>query len=216
MGFAQKAETNILSKIKELEKKSDSIHKEVAVIKTILKNQLSFEEEIKKKNDEINNLKSINEVLQQELNNQEKNKAETQQKIAELENLLKERDFNIALLANGVVYDKYDADRVKSALERFNTMYNPKSKEEYGKLKDLLEKYGEYSKKIDEIINQAKEDRKSKPIEFNKEKWIDKIKQTEYYKKVYPEKSKEGGWYSPYLNDLIDSIEKNGFKKASF
>lgn len=137
----------------------------------------------------------------------DKQKIEAQKAIIKrLEERLVFADTIIARLSNDCLRQKYEAGKVANAISNFEHMYSVELKSNFQQLKVLLSDYGKYTKEIETIFLEAKNDKAlSNPFTGQKQAltYIDKIKSTSYYKNVY-----DDNWTIPYLNTVIDkSIE---------
>lgn len=127
-------------------------------------------------------------------------------KIERLNSYLLFADTIVARLSNDCLRKKYDQNRVNQATENFEKMYSPELKSKFGRLKFLLNEYGMFTQELNAIFIEAKNDKGlGNPFTGQKQAltYIDKIKNTRYYKEVYSE-----NWTIPYLNNLIDKCFK--------
>ena len=127
-------------------------------------------------------------------------------KIERLNSYLLFADTIVARLSNDCLRKKYDQNRVNLAMENFEKMYYPELKSKFGRLKFLLNEYGMFTQELNAIFIEAKNDKGlGNPFTGQKQAltYIDKIKNTRYYKEVYSE-----NWTIPYLNNLIDKCFK--------
>lgn len=123
-------------------------------------------------------------------------------KIEKLNSYLLFADTIVARLSNDCLRKKYDPYRVNQAVENFEKMYSPELKSKFGRLKFLLKEYGKFTQEIVAIFEEAHKDKglgnpftgKTQALTY-----IDKIKNTHYYREVYSD-----NWTIPYLNNLID------------
>ena len=123
-------------------------------------------------------------------------------KIERLNSYLLFADTIVARLSNDCLRKKYDQNRVNQATENFEKMYSPELKSKFGRLKFLLNEYGMFTQELNAIFIEAKNDKGlGNPFTGQKQAltYIDKIKNTRYYREVYSE-----NWTIPYLNNLID------------
>ena len=123
-------------------------------------------------------------------------------KIERLNSYLLFADTIVARLSNDCLRKKYDQNRVNQATENFEKMYSPELKSKFGRLKFLLNEYGMFTQELNAIFIEAKNDKGlGNPFTGQKQAltYIDKIKNTRYYRDVYSE-----NWTIPYLNNLID------------
>lgn len=123
-------------------------------------------------------------------------------KIERLNSYLLFADTIVARLSNDCLRKKYDQNRVNQATENFEKMYSPELKSKFGRLKFLLNEYGKFTQELNAIFIEAKNDKGlGNPFTGQKQAltYINKIKNTRYYREVYSE-----NWTIPYLNNLID------------
>jgi len=123
-------------------------------------------------------------------------------KIERLNNYLLFADTIVARLSNDCLRKKYDQNRVNQALVNFEKMYSPELKSKFGRLKFLLNEYGKFTQELVAIFIEAQNDKGlGNPFTGQKQAltYIDKIKNTRYYREVYSD-----NWTIPYLNILID------------
>lgn len=123
-------------------------------------------------------------------------------KIERLNSYLLFADTIVARLSNDCLRKKYDQNRVNQATENFEKMYSPELKSKFGRLKFLLNEYGKFTQELNAISIEAKNDKGlGNPFTGQKQAltYINKIKNTRYYREVYSE-----NWTIPYLNNLID------------
>ena len=123
-------------------------------------------------------------------------------KIERLNNYLLFADTIVARLSNDCLRKKYDQSRVNQALVNFEKMYSPELKSKFGRLKFLLNEYGKFTRELVAIFIEAQNDKGlGNPFTGQKQAltYIDKIKNTRYYREVYSD-----NWTIPYLNILID------------
>ena len=127
-------------------------------------------------------------------------------KIERLNSYLLFADTIVARLSNDCLRKKYDQNRVNQATENFEKMYSPELKSKFGRLKFLLNEYGKFTQELNAIFIEAQNDKGlGNPFTGQKQAltYIDKIKNTRYYRDVYSE-----NWTIPYLNNLIDKCFK--------
>lgn len=123
-------------------------------------------------------------------------------KIERLNNYLLFADTIVARLSNDCLRKKYDQSRVNQALVNFEKMYSPELKSKFGRLKFLLNEYGKFTQELVAIFIEAQNEKGlGNPFTGQKQAltYIDKIKNTRYYREVYSD-----NWTIPYLNILID------------
>ena len=125
-----------------------------------------------------------------------------EKKIERLKNYLLFADTIVARLSNDCLRKKYDPNRVNQAVGNFEKMYSPELKSKFGRLKFLLNEYGKFTQELVTIFIEAQNDKGlGNPFTGQKQAltYIDKIKNTRYYREVYSD-----NWTIPYLNNLID------------
>lgn len=123
-------------------------------------------------------------------------------KIERLNSYLLFADTIVARLSNDCLRKKYDQNWVNLAMENFEKMYSPELKSKFVRLKFLLNEYGKFTQELNAIFVEAQNDKGlGNPFTGQKQAltYIDKIKNTRYYREVYSE-----NWTIPYLNNLID------------
>lgn len=123
-------------------------------------------------------------------------------KIERLNSYLLFADTVVARLSNDCLRKKYDQNRVYQAVENFEKMYSPELKSKFGRLKFLLNEYGKFTQELIAIFVEAQNDKGlGNPFTGQRQAltYIDKIKNTRYYREVYSD-----NWTIPYLNNLID------------
>ena len=123
-------------------------------------------------------------------------------KIERLNSYLLFADTIVARLSDDCLRKKYDQNRVNQAMENFEKMYSPELKSKFGRLRFLLNEYGKFTQELNAIFIEAQNDKGlGNPFTGQKQAltYIDKIKNTRYYRDVYSE-----NWTIPYLNNLID------------
>ena len=123
-------------------------------------------------------------------------------KIERLNSYLLFADTIVARLSNDCLRKKYDQNRVNLAMENFEKMYSPELKSKFVRLKFLLNEYGKFTQELNAIFVEAQNDKGlGNPFTGQKQAltYINKIKNTRYYREVYSE-----NWTIPYLNNLID------------
>ena len=123
-------------------------------------------------------------------------------KIERLNSYLLFADTIVARLSNDCLRKKYEQNRVNQAMENFEKMYSPELKSKFGRLRFLLNEYGKFTQELNAIFIEAKNDKGlGNPFTGQKQAltYINKIKNTRYYREVYSE-----NWTIPYLNNLID------------
>ena len=123
-------------------------------------------------------------------------------KIERLNSYLLFADTIVARLSNDCLRKKYEQNRVNQAMENFEKMYSPELKSKFGRLRFLLNEYGKFTQELNAIFIEAQNDKGlGNPFTGQKQAltYINKIKNTRYYREVYSE-----NWTIPYLNNLID------------
>ena len=111
-------------------------------------------------------------------------------------------DTIVSRLSYDCLRKKYNVTQVNQAIKNFEQMYSPELKIKFGRLKFLLTEYGKYTNELVTIFEEAQHDKAlGNPFTGQKQaqSYIDKIKNTRYYKDVYND-----DWTIPYLNNLID------------
>ena len=167
---------------------------------------VELQKKIKELTDKVNTLtESENNLKGKQFD--DKQKIEAQEIIIKrLEQRLVFADSIVARLSNDCLRQKYDAWKVANAISNFDRMYSVELKSKCYQLKVLLSEYGKYTQEIENIFLEAQNDKAiGNPFTGQKQAltYIDKIKATSYYIKVYDE-----NWTIPYLNTVIDkSIE---------
>lgn len=167
---------------------------------------VELQKKIKELTDKVNTLtESENNLKGKQFD--DKQKIEAQEIIIKrLEQRLVFADSIVARLSNDCLRQKYDAGKVANAISNFDRMYSVELKSKFCQLKVLLSEYGKYTQEIENIFLEAQNDKAiGNPFTGQKQAltYIDKIKATSYYIKVYDE-----NWTIPYLNTVIDkSIE---------
>ena len=167
---------------------------------------VELQKKIKELTDKVNTLtESENNLKGKQFD--DKQKIEAQEIIIKrLEQRLVFADSIVARLSNDCLRQKYDAWKVANAISNFDRMYSVELKSKFYQLKVLLSEYGKYTQEIENIFLEAQNDKAiGNPFTGQKQAltYIDKIKATSYYIKVYDE-----NWTIPYLNTVIDkSIE---------
>ena len=127
---------------------------------------------------------------------------EQKKEIEKLNNKLLFADTIIARLSNDCLRKKYDAVKVRQAILNFEQMHSPELKSKFGRLKFLLNEYSKYNQELVNIFIEAQNDKTlGNPFTGQKRAltYIDKIKNTNYYRDVY-----SNNWTIPYLNRIID------------
>lgn len=125
-----------------------------------------------------------------------------EKKIERLNSYLLFADTIVARLSNDCLRKKYDQNRVNQAMGNFEKMYSPELKSKFGRLKFLLNEYGKFTQELVTIFIEAQNNKElGNPFTGQKQAltYIEKIKNTRYYREVYND-----NWTIPYLNNLID------------
>lgn len=162
----------------------------------------SLQQEICRLNGLIEQYKLSETTLKGKLYNYEQTINVQNKKIEKLNDYLIFADTIIARLSNDCLRKKYDPIRVNQAVRNFEQMYSSELKVKFGRLKFLLNEYGKYTQEFVAIFREAQNDKTlGNPFIGQKQalSYIDKIKNTRYYREVYSE-----NWTIPYLNNLID------------
>ena len=162
----------------------------------------SLQQEMSRLNGLIEQYKQSETSLNGKLYDYEQTIKVQNKKIERLNNYLLFADTIVARLSNDCLRKKYDPIRVNQAVENFEKMYSPELKSKFGRLKFLLNEYGNYTQELVAIFKEAQNDKGlGNPFTGQKQAltYIDKIKNTRYYQDVYSD-----NWTIPYLNNLID------------
>lgn len=162
----------------------------------------SLQHEIDRLKDLIAQYKQSETSLNGKLYDYEQTIKVQNKRIERLNSYLLFADTIVARLSNDCLRKKYDQNRVNQATENFEKMYSPELKSKFGRLKFLLNEYGKFTQELNAIFIEAKNDKGlGNPFTGQKQAltYIDKIKNTRYYREVYSE-----NWTIPYLNNLID------------
>lgn len=162
----------------------------------------SLQQEMSRLNGLIEQYKQSETSLNGKLYDYEQTIKVQNKKIERLNNYLLFADTIVARLSNDCLRKKYDPIRVNQAVENFEKMYSPELKSKFGRLKFLLNEYGNYTQELVAIFKEAQNDKGlGNPFTGQKQAltYIDKIKNTRYYRDVYSD-----NWTIPYLNNLID------------
>ena len=162
----------------------------------------SLQHEIERLNGLIAQYKQSETSLNGKLYDYEQTISVQEKKIERLNSYLHFADTIVARLSNDCLRKKYDQSRVNQAVENFEKMYSPELKSNFGRLKFLLNEYGKFTQELVAIFIEAQNDKGlGNPFTGQKQAltYIDKIKNTRYYREVYSD-----NWTIPYLNNLID------------
>jgi hypothetical protein len=162
----------------------------------------SLQHEIERLNGLIAQYKRSETSLNGKLYDYEQTIKAQSKKIERLNSYLLFADTIVARLSNDCLRKKYDQNRVNLAMENFEKMYSPELKSKFVRLKFLLNEYGKFTQELNAIFVEAQNDKGlGNPFTGQKQAltYIDKIKNTRYYREVYSE-----NWTIPYLNNLID------------
>mgnify|MGYP004686290203 CR=1 FL=1 len=188
----------------------DTVSVDVQEIRDTVEEQtidvVELQKKIKELTDKVNTLtESENNLKGKQFD--DKQKIDAQEIIIKrLEQRLVFADSIVARLSNDCLRQKYDAGKVANAISNFDRMYSVELKSKFYQLKVLLSEYGKYTQEIENIFLEAQNDKAiGNPFTGQKQAltYIDKIKATSYYIKVY-----DNNWTIPYLNTVIDkSIE---------
>lgn len=142
--------------------------------------------------DKVDSLKNRVEVL---------DKSSQEKEIERLKSRLVFADLIIARLSNDCLRKKYSKEHVDEAIENFEHMYSPQLKKHFIRLKELLVGYGEYSAEIENILAEAQNDKDLRNLFIYEKivaKYVNRIKQTRYYKECY-----NSNWTIMYLDEVI-------------
>lgn len=162
----------------------------------------SLQHEINRLNGIIEQYKDSKTTLKGKLFECEQTINDQNKKIERLNKYLLFADTIVARLSNDCLRKKYDPTRVNQAVRNFEQMHSPELKSKFGRLKFLLNEYGKFTQELVDIFIEAQNDKGlGNPFTGQKQAltYIDKIKNTRYYREVYSE-----NWTIPYLNNLID------------
>lgn len=162
----------------------------------------SLQHEINRLNGIIEQYKDSETTLKGKLFECEQTINDQNKKIERLNKYLLFADTIVARLSNDCLRKKYDPTRVNQAVRNFEQMHSPELKSKFGRLKFLLNEYGKFTQELVDIFIEAQNDKGlGNPFTGQKQAltYIDKIKNTRYYREVYSE-----NWTIPYLNNLID------------
>lgn len=162
----------------------------------------SLQQEIDRLKAQIEQYKQSEASLNGKLYDYEQTINLQKEKIERLNNYLLFADTIVARLSNDCLRKKYDQSRVNQAVENFEKMYSPELKSKFGRLKFLLNEYAKFTQELVTIFTEAQNDKGlGNPFTGQKQAltYIEKIKNTRYYREVYNE-----NWTIPYLNNFID------------
>ena len=163
----------------------------------------SIQKEISRLKGLINQYKQSEASLNGKLYDYEQTIKVQNKKIERLNSYLLFADTIVARLSNDCLRKKYDQARVNQAVANFEKMYSSELKSKFGRLKFLLNEYDKFTQELVAIFIEAQNDKKELGNPFTGQKraltYIDKIKDTRYYREVYSD-----NWTIPYLNNLID------------
>lgn len=115
-------------------------------------------------------------------------------------------DETSAKYANGRLYFKYDAERIKGCLKDYEQLKTQSVKEKFKQLPDLLRNYGNFSEQLKNLLSSAQNDPDRKvrnKAEEYKSKYANEIRTSFYYTNYYAKKN-SGTWSIPYLNNIIE------------
>ena len=166
----------------------------------------SLQQEISRLKGQIESHEQLEDSLKRALYEREQTIRNQKDSINALNHYLIFADSIVARLSNDCLRMKYDLTQVNQAVENFEQMYSPELKSKFGRLKFLLNEYGKYTQELVDIFMEAQNDKElSNPFTGQKQAltYIDKIKNTRYYRDVYND-----NWTIPYLNHLIDNCFK--------
>lgn len=128
---------------------------------------------------------------------------ETDSKLREMQASMDETS---AKYANGRLYFKFDAKRIKDCLADYEQLKTQSVKEKFKQLPDLLKNYDNFSKKLKSLLLSAQNDPDRKvrnKAEEYKLKYENEIRSSFYYTNYYAKKN-SGTWSIPYLNNIIE------------
>lgn len=115
-------------------------------------------------------------------------------------------DETSAKYANGRLYFKFDAERIKGCLADYEQIQTQSVKETFKQIPDLLRNYGSFSDQLKNLLSSAQNDPDRKvrnKAEEYKSKYVNEIRSSCYYTNYYAKKS-TGTWSIPYLNNIIE------------
>lgn len=117
-------------------------------------------------------------------------------------------DRNMAKLANGRLYFRYDDNLVLPSIQSLLDIKTESVKKDFEQALRLLQSYKDYSEDVKSTFvalqSIDRDEWKSKHrVEEYKKKCLSILKQSAYYQKVYTQKS-SNSWSVPYLDNLID------------
>lgn len=162
----------------------------------------SLQKEIGSLNEKIVKYKQELATLNGKLYDYEQTIKDQNKKIKRLNRHLLFADTIVARLSNDCLRKKYDLAKVNQAIRNFEQMYSPELKSKFGRLKFLLNEYERFNQELVAIFIEVQNDKAlGNPFTGQKQaqSYIDKIKNTRYYREIYNE-----DWTIPYLNNLID------------
>lgn len=122
--------------------------------------------------------------------------------------LKEESEKNIAKLANGRLYFKYDDKRVSESIANLKELESDKIKDQFRQALDLLQNYKDYLDDVKGTLQNLQsidknEWRSKHQSEQYKAKCNSILKRSKYYQNVYLKKE-TGAWSIPYLDNVID------------
>lgn len=161
-----------------------------------------LQQEISRLNGLIEQYKDSETTLKGKLFDCEQTINNLNKKIERLNKYLLFADTILARLSNDCLRKKYDPVQVNKAIREFEQMHSPELKSKFGRLKFLLNEYGKFTQELVDIFLEAQNDKElGNPFTGQKRAltYIDKIKNTRYYREVYSD-----NWTIPYLDKLID------------
>lgn len=118
----------------------------------------------------------------------------------------KKVDETSAKYANGRLYFKFDAERIRLCIEDYNKITTASVKEQFKQMPELLRSYGSYSDQLKGLLLSAQNDPDRKvrnKAEEYKSKYANEIRSLFYYTNYYAKKN-SGTWSIPYLNNIIE------------
>ena len=135
--------------------------------------------------------------------------------IAQYEAKMNYVDTCLLKFANRELYERFDREAVNDAISYVDRIYSSGFRQEYSIVQELLRAYERSYEDFQQILRQAKDDpERTSPfaVERYKDRYIQKIKGMEYYKRYYG-----GDWNIRYLNgqidDALEMLENHSGKK---
>lgn len=110
-----------------------------------------------------------------------------------------------ARYANGRLYFKYDAGRIKECIDEYNNIGTISVKEKFKQLPNLLRNYGNFARQLKTLLEAAQNDPDRKvrnKAEEYRAKYSKEIRGSLYFTNYYAKKD-SGTWSIPYLNNIV-------------